>query len=65
VTLLIAQGAHPKAIQAHLGHSSIQVTMNRYAAQTDPSRTQRHDEVVKLPARQAQSRALSCGVGVG
>jgi integrase len=29
-TLLIAQGAHPKAIQAHLGHSSIQVTMDRY-----------------------------------
>jgi integrase len=29
-TLLIAQGAHPKAIQVHLGHSSIQVTMDRY-----------------------------------
>jgi integrase len=28
--LLIPQGAHPKAIQAHLGHSSIQVTMDRY-----------------------------------
>jgi integrase len=28
--LLIAQGAHPKAIQTHLGHSSIQVTMDRY-----------------------------------
>jgi integrase len=28
--LLIAQGAHPKAIQVHLGHSSIQVTMDRY-----------------------------------
>ena len=28
--MLIAQGAHPKAIQAHLGHSSIQVTMDRY-----------------------------------
>lgn len=28
--LLIAQGAHPKAIQAHLGHSTIQVTMDRY-----------------------------------
>jgi integrase len=75
--LLIAQGAHPKAIQAHLGHSSIQATMDRYghlfpdaleylayrldaartAAQTDPARTQRHDEVVELPARQAQSRA--------
>jgi integrase len=29
-SLLIAQGAHPKAIQVHLGHSSIQVTMDRY-----------------------------------
>ena len=28
--LLIAGGAHPKAIQIHLGHSSIQVTMDRY-----------------------------------
>jgi integrase len=29
-TLLIAQGAHPKAIQAQLGHSSIQVTLDLY-----------------------------------
>jgi len=29
-SLLIAQGAHPKAIQQHLGHSSIAVTMDRY-----------------------------------
>jgi integrase len=28
--LLIAQGAHPKAIQTHLGHSSITVTMDLY-----------------------------------
>jgi hypothetical protein len=28
--LLIAQGAHPKAIQAQLGHSSIQVTLDLY-----------------------------------
>jgi hypothetical protein len=28
--LLIARGAHPKAIQTHLGHSTIQVTMDRY-----------------------------------
>jgi len=27
---LIAENAHPKAVQAHLGHSSIQVTMDRY-----------------------------------
>lgn len=29
-SLLIAQGAHPKAIQAHLGHSSISVTLDCY-----------------------------------
>ena len=28
--LLIAEGAHPKAVQAQLGHSSIQVTIDRY-----------------------------------
>lgn len=28
--LLIAENAHPKAVQAHLGHSSISVTMDRY-----------------------------------
>jgi integrase len=29
-SLLIRQGVHPKAIQHHLGHSSIQITMDRY-----------------------------------
>ena len=29
-SLLIATGAHPKAVQAQLGHSSIQVTFDRY-----------------------------------
>lgn len=28
--LLIGEGAHPKAIQAHLGHSTIAVTFDRY-----------------------------------
>lgn len=28
--LLIAQGAHPKAIQHRFGHSSITVTLDRY-----------------------------------
>jgi integrase len=27
---LIASGEHPKVIQTHLGHSSIQVTIDRY-----------------------------------
>jgi hypothetical protein len=30
VALAIAAGAHPKAIQARAGHSSITVTMNTY-----------------------------------
>lgn len=30
VAILISRGAHPKAVQEHLGHSSIQVTMDRY-----------------------------------
>jgi integrase len=29
-SLLIAQGAHPKSIQAQLGHASIQTTLDRY-----------------------------------
>jgi integrase len=29
-SLLIAAGANPKAVQTHLGHSSITVTMDRY-----------------------------------
>jgi integrase len=28
--MLISRGVHPKAIQHHLGHSSIDITMNRY-----------------------------------
>ena len=30
VALAIAEGAHPKAIQARMGHSSINVTFDRY-----------------------------------
>lgn len=30
VALAIAQGAHPKTIQARMGHSSVQVTLDRY-----------------------------------
>jgi integrase len=55
-SLLIAQGAHPKAIQVHLGHSSIQVTMDRYghlfpdalghlADRLDAARTQARTEL--------------------
>lgn len=30
VALAIAEGAHPKAIQVRMGHSSISVTLDRY-----------------------------------
>ncbi len=30
VALLVAQGAHPRAIMERLGHSSIEVTLGRY-----------------------------------
>jgi integrase len=30
VALAIAEGSHPKAIQARMGHSSISVTLDRY-----------------------------------
>lgn len=30
VALAIAEGAHPKAIQTRMGHSSINVTLDRY-----------------------------------
>ncbi|MEW6153163.1 MAG: tyrosine-type recombinase/integrase [Actinomycetota bacterium] len=30
VALAIAEGAHPKAIQVRMGHSSINVTLDRY-----------------------------------
>jgi len=30
VALAIAEGAHPKAIQTRMGHSSIRVTLDRY-----------------------------------
>jgi integrase len=28
--MLISRGVHPKAIQHHLGHANIDITMNRY-----------------------------------
>jgi integrase len=39
--LLIAQGAHPKAIQVHLGHSSITVTLDRYGHSTSKRRSRK------------------------
>jgi len=57
-SLLIAQGAHPKVIQVHLGHSSISVTMDRYghlfpsdmealAADLDAARSRAHADQIR------------------
>jgi integrase len=62
-SLLIAQGAHPKAIQVHLGHSSIQVTMDRYghlfpdalehlADRLDAARTQAQTDPGRIEPRE-------------
>jgi hypothetical protein len=46
--LCIALGAHPKAIQERLGHSSITVTLDRYGhlfPKLDEALTERLDEL--------------------
>jgi integrase len=43
--LCIALGAHPKAIQERLGHSSITVTLDRYGHKLDELLTERLDDL--------------------
>ncbi len=68
-TLLIAQGAHPKAIQQHLGHSSITVTLDRYghlfpgeldrlADRLDAIRAAVLDQSAASPRPEGQQRVL-------
>ncbi len=48
-SLLIAQGAHPKYIQAQLGHASIQTTLDRYGhlmPQADEAEARKLDRLV-------------------
>ena len=48
-TLLIAHGAHPKYIQAQLGHASIQTTLDRYGhlmPQLHQAEAQKLDQLV-------------------
>jgi integrase len=62
VALAIAEGAHPKAIQTRMGHSSINVTLDRYGhlfpeldeaiatsfgARLEEARTEREANVVR------------------
>ena len=48
-SLLIAQGAHPKYIQAQLGHASIQTTPDRYGhlmPDAHAAEARKHDRLV-------------------
>jgi integrase len=60
--LLIAQGAHPKAIQVHLGHSTIQVTMDRYG-HLFPDEMDRLADGLDMVHRAAVSRASRSDIG--
>ena len=58
-SLLIAHGAHPKYIQAQLGHASIQTTLDRYGhlmPQLHQAEAQKLDQLV-FPDQQAASPA--------
>jgi integrase len=67
-TTLIGRGVHPKAIQHHLGHASIDITMDRYghllpdqfnevAAQLDAAHTQGTASTADPKATLGQSRS--------
>jgi integrase len=60
--LLIAQGAHPKAIQTHLGHSTIQVTMDRYG-HLFPDEMDRLAEGLDMIRRIAMDRTGRADIG--
>jgi integrase len=60
--LLIAQAAHPKAIQVHLGHSTIQVTMDRYG-HLFPEEIDRLAEGLDMVHRVAVDRTRRSGIG--
>ena len=75
-SLLIAQGAHPRAIMEHLGHSSISITMDRYghvfpdqmealANQLDAARFEALDEPLAAPLRPRSGERPARGSIVG
>jgi integrase len=59
-TMLISRGVHPKAIQHHLGHANIDITMNRYGHLLPD---QFNDLAVQLDAAHDQGVAPSSGNG--
>jgi integrase len=54
--LLIAQGVHPKEIQARLGHASITTTLNTYG-HLWPSLGAQLDAKIESVYRQARNRS--------
>ncbi|HET9444540.1 MAG TPA: site-specific integrase [Acidimicrobiales bacterium] len=64
--LCIALGAHPKAIQERLGHSSITVTLDRYGhlfPKLDEALTQRLDTLHQAAADQGTATPLARATG--
>jgi integrase len=53
---LITQGEHPKRIQEHLGHSSIQVTIDRYG-HLFPDESERVADASNRPTSQQWRRS--------
>jgi integrase len=53
-SILISRGAHPKEIQARLGHASITTTLDRYG-HLFPSLGSQLDESLELAFREARS----------
>jgi integrase len=65
VALAIAEGAHPKAIQTRMGHSSVNVTLDRYGhlfPELDEAIATSFGERL-LDARKQREPLLHAGVG--
>ncbi len=66
-SLLIAQGAHPKYIQAQLGHASIQTTLDRYGhlmPQVNQAEARKLDQLVfSAPAAPPIRRLVAVRIG--
>jgi len=64
VALLTAQGGHAKAVQAHLGHSSIAVTFDRYG-HLFPDDLDRLAEAMDDTVRDSLAASVRAGRGLG
>jgi hypothetical protein len=67
VRLLIALGAHPKAIQERLGHSTINITLDRYGhlfPALDEALTERLEEMRTKAVAESSSAPAPIGSAV-